>query len=513
MRLFLSFRDNAMLYKDITQWLRNKTFFMLFLGVLLLSESLSVLLSITPMAEGVAGVTIFASLLALLSLYALAIAFLGYGTTVREIESKTFELYELSGLSLEKMVLGKWFSMICQFYFGFFCIVPFIMFSFVLGGVDFYNLVTSMIIVSLYYAPFFLLVILLSLLVYKRKVAGVLRGLFHLVLFIPSLYFTLILFFTTQTRQSGGPIASLSTTLNHLLQLQWSTVLHVFFFFFFYGLLCCLLFFYCCQTICPRIDSRATVCQFLTFLFTGSYLAYYTAVIYVTPGPSNYFGSMYMPVFLLLMLTGFVHFYSDTQIPCMAKKRRASARRLSWFYFMFEPTAHGYFRTLSLMYILLLLFTAALYFLHTDSLSFIPTDINATRFISNSSLALQVPYFLAIPASFLLHVPFFKNNTRRIRTSIFWWWFGLGVTLCFFISANTYNAGYQSSLPHIVFLFLSVMISPLSSFFADIDCTIPADIATLRIALGIFGIIMMYTIIKRRTAAEAIKVTGHEESE
>lgn len=39
--------------------------------------------------------------------YALIIAFLGNGLTSREFMNRTFELYELSGMSLERMVGGN----------------------------------------------------------------------------------------------------------------------------------------------------------------------------------------------------------------------------------------------------------------------------------------------------------------------------------------------------------------------------------------------------------------------
>jgi hypothetical protein len=55
--------DNAMLYKDLTQWLRNKTFVGLFFGLLLLAEGISVFVSSITKTPGNAGPVVFSLLL------------------------------------------------------------------------------------------------------------------------------------------------------------------------------------------------------------------------------------------------------------------------------------------------------------------------------------------------------------------------------------------------------------------------------------------------------------------
>ncbi len=106
------FQDNAMFYKDITQWLRNRTFGSLFFGLLLLAEMLSLFIIAGSDEISEPGVAMFYILYMVLFIYALVIAFMGNGLTAREFVNRTFELYELSGMSLERMVGGKLLSML-----------------------------------------------------------------------------------------------------------------------------------------------------------------------------------------------------------------------------------------------------------------------------------------------------------------------------------------------------------------------------------------------------------------
>jgi hypothetical protein len=78
--------DNAMLYKDLTQWLRNKTFVGLFFGLLLLAEGVSVFVSSITMTPGNAGPVVFSSLLLVLLFYGIIIAFCGYSLTSKDFE-------------------------------------------------------------------------------------------------------------------------------------------------------------------------------------------------------------------------------------------------------------------------------------------------------------------------------------------------------------------------------------------------------------------------------------------
>ena len=59
-----TFYDNAMLYKDVTQWMRNRTFATLFIGLLVVAELIAVTVSVIPFNQkadaGVAAYTFLA---------------------------------------------------------------------------------------------------------------------------------------------------------------------------------------------------------------------------------------------------------------------------------------------------------------------------------------------------------------------------------------------------------------------------------------------------------------------
>ena len=115
---YLVFRDNAMVYKDVTQWLRNRSFLVLFFGLLALAEGVSGLIMSLGEEVPQPGNVTFVVLYVILGFYAFIIAVTGYTLAAKEFQNRTFELYELSGMSLERMVGGKLLSMICQFFFG-----------------------------------------------------------------------------------------------------------------------------------------------------------------------------------------------------------------------------------------------------------------------------------------------------------------------------------------------------------------------------------------------------------
>src|SRR5690606_1846702 len=134
-----------MFYKDITQWLRNRTFASLFFGLLLVAETLSLFIIAGSDEISNPGTSMFYTLFLVLIIYAMLIAYLGNALTSREFVNRTFELYELSGMSLERMVGGKVLSMLYQFFFGFFCLVPFMFFAYFLGGLDFLEMLVGVI--------------------------------------------------------------------------------------------------------------------------------------------------------------------------------------------------------------------------------------------------------------------------------------------------------------------------------------------------------------------------------
>ena len=69
--------DNAMLYKDTTQWLRNQTFLGLFILLLGLAWGASVIVGMLPIPAGDGGPAVFVFLAGMLGVYSLVLAFQG----------------------------------------------------------------------------------------------------------------------------------------------------------------------------------------------------------------------------------------------------------------------------------------------------------------------------------------------------------------------------------------------------------------------------------------------------
>jgi hypothetical protein len=87
-------------------------------------------------------------------------------------------------MSLEKMIRGKFLSMMAQFLFGFFCIVPFLFFSYLLGGLDFYTIWAVLILAAILVPPLFLFALTVALYSYQVKALSILFRVGGLLLLI-----------------------------------------------------------------------------------------------------------------------------------------------------------------------------------------------------------------------------------------------------------------------------------------------------------------------------------------
>jgi hypothetical protein len=181
--------DNALLYKDITQWLRRRLFGYLYFGLLILAEFITLLVGFFSVGSQETGKDNFYALFSVLCIYAVVIALVGYKKISDEYLNQTFDLYIITGLTNQKMVLGMLFSMFGQFLFGFFCIVPFLFFSYFMGGLDFILIITMLVNVCMWVIPFYLVCIMFAFF----KSAWLKVGVFFLALFcMPTPFFWFI---------------------------------------------------------------------------------------------------------------------------------------------------------------------------------------------------------------------------------------------------------------------------------------------------------------------------------
>ena len=496
--------DNAMLYKDMTQWLRNRTFGVLFFGLLVAAEVIVASIMAAPFnREGRAGTTAFSFLAVALGLYALAVAWNGYALTTREFANRTFELFELSGLSLEKMILGKLFSMLAQFFFGFFCLLPFLFMAYNLGGVDFFDIIAVAIIILLATLPAYLMALLLSLFPGAKWIrAVIIVGGFFFVPFVARWVLMLLAMAFAASSRGGGPsFTSPSEFLMLLMTLDIGAITGTFYFLLIYAQVCLMMFYSCCNAIAPSVDSRQVHLKLLTLTLVVTILPKFG----VLPG-----------LFLLLSvecIIGLMYFYGRATEPLMARNRRRDAKRavtrgVQW---LFAANSWGALRT-----VLCLCSLVAAQWLVVTWLTILldgyhpglfvgghySPSFDIPRFSEHLSIAsapLQMPFFLAVPAVFLLQIPRNRHRPVRLRVSVLAWWLVLGIPLAVATAING-DVIYNTGIAPLVLNIAGTFLSPISSMASAIKMqSFPGDVLPwVRLVLGFFGLALMWLTLRRR---------------
>ena len=87
--------QNAMLYKDVTQWMRRRTFLTFFFGLLGIAEVTALLVAMSDTEQG--GLIIFGILTGVTLLYLIGLAGMAFRLFADELGNRTFELFEMAG--------------------------------------------------------------------------------------------------------------------------------------------------------------------------------------------------------------------------------------------------------------------------------------------------------------------------------------------------------------------------------------------------------------------------------
>lgn len=520
--------DNAMLYKDITQWLRNKTFLVLFFGLLAAAEGFSLFIMALGEEIGRPGAAVFSVLYFVLLLYGFVIAYMGHSLTSREFLNRTFELYELSGMSLERMIGGKFLSMVYQFYFGFFCIVPFLFFAYFLGGLDFLDVVSGMILVSLIVPPVYLIALLTALTTKLKQIAtlGKIAAVGLVVLFS---FFGFISIFS---RSFFGTYLfdQITELLKQILSGNRDVLLAVAVFLVFYLQLCLLLFYLCCHMVSRETDSREVAIKVLCLTLTLSWLGLIATMSFLNSYEREVPVWALLPVYGLFGLTGLLLFFSPMRIPVIVKNRyREGRRRKRLFFWIFQPGPRGMLRYLLLVIAVCALYSFGMYSviaagwvkLSTSLLSSsgytpgigapshgVATSYDSwTDWVRMLSYLIQLPFFISFPIGFFTaFFPKVRENVAVQRTLVACWWGFAGAVVAFYATwARMYRRDYSALLE-----FASLIVSPISSFIVTGNPQSPMhDFGIyVRVGLGILGIYLMHGILRRRAREEAAEA-GH----
>lgn len=500
------FGDNAMFYKDITQWLRNRIFTSLFFGLLLIAEVLSLFIIGGSTDITNPGVSMFYTLYLLLIIYALLVAFMGNSLTSREFVNRTFELFELSGMSLEGMVGGKLLSMLYQFFFGFFCLVPFMFFSYFLGGLDFFEMLVGIFMAAVFALPLYLLSLLAALTGRFKAIAVVVRigSIFALGIFSIFAFFS---FFSNEPLLHEV-VTSMTGFYKKLFAGMSDTLFEFLAYLAVYVQVCLLLFYFACDSLSRETDSREIPIKVLTGTLIISWMAFYVIGI-MNYGHSA--GSAYwttIPVTLALLTLGIRTFYNRPAVPPIVALRYKDAglfRRS--FFAVFQPGIRGSIRTLLLMTALAA--AGAQLALSLRSPTFSIDSKTSLEWWNAMSLLIQVPWFLAIPSVLLIRVRDLRHNYVAQRTILLAWWVILGALVLAYLSWKRSpifgyaHSGYADS--SIVDTFIVILFSPLSSFSAlsSDDVIMQATSGYIRIGAGLAGAVLMWYYMRNVLQHEA----------
>ena len=487
--------DNAMLFKDLTQWMRKRTFQFLFFGLLFLSEVICGIIMLLPTESPLVGVVLFNILFFIQMIYSLSIAGMAYNLTAREFQNRTFELYEISGMSLEKMVLGKFTSMYYQFLFGFFCLVPFMFVAYILGGVDFSYLFVMTVSLVLAAAPVYLFILFISLNSRIVKIGGLLR--------LIMLFFGVIFGIYIITGMIGfiimghGVSRGISSFMDSLVSLDLKVLGAVFVFFVFYFQVCLLLFYLCCDALSGVNDSRETQVKLLALLLTFTWFCFWLGLLFINAGAGEeIFFLAFIPAFSLWCGIGWFYFYNRFDAPVVARKRKQEARGIKRaVHYLFEPGARGSFRVFLLLMALVGIFWL-LYNLAWN-LNALPTKDLEYLGIA-ASFPLQIPFFLAVPCGILMAFRAFREKYKVIRLfSLLVWIPGaIGLLIIRGVFEGIYR--FRDSFTEVLFDFLSLVVSPITSVILEMDGHSSLDSAgyIIRIFLGAIGLYIMWCITR-----------------
>ncbi len=486
--------DNAMLYKDMTQWIRNKTFIGLFFGLLLLSEFITVMVIVLPESSRNPGSILFNILLFLLFGYGAVTAIMGYSLTNKEFTTQTYELYEMAGMSLEKMVSGKVLSLLAQFYFGFFCILPFIFVSYILRGLDFLVVLTVTIGIFLGSVPFFLAVFLFSLMGKTIKVGWLGRAVlifFMLNVGIYSLFISLVIIFGP----SGG--TDLWDAIWRFFSPNLRGGLHLLTTLAVYAQVCLLLFYTSCQALSRANDSREAHIKGLALLLCVTWPFLVGLINTASSGSGGSVGLAflaYLPLYILFLLIGLGFFLNRVSMPPMVRIRMENSRKPLQRH-MLRFLGQGSAGTVRF-------FLAAFALLVLSSLWM---ERMLSDFVYKMmSLMVQTAWFLAIPAAFLLLISKLRGRYKEIRIITIAMWV-VGSIIVAFLSALL-AAGYSDdySVYQALIQYTGIVLSPLISiiYLGDEYSEHGITSMLIRTILGGAGLFVMFRVTARRILRE-----------
>jgi len=487
-----------MFYKDITQWLRNKTFGLLFFGLLFVAEAIALAVIAGSDNEQGSGKSLFYVLYTVLMVYGVIIAVYGNVLTSKEFVNRTFELYELSGMSLERMVGGKLLSLVYQFLFGFFLLVPFMFFSYFLGGLDFLEVILGPLLAILMALPLYLVTISSSLNSKSRQVniGGRLASGFFMGWFILFMMFSM----GRNTSAIGWLIKQVSDAVKGALHGDLSVLLLIFAIVAAYAQACLLLFYFACNSISRENDSREISIKVLLTTLTLSWFALLAIRLQMGSFSEISMYLMGVPLFIVLLILGMTTFYNRPGVPPIVRRRFANKgsfrKAILW---LFQPGTLGSVRSTLFIVLLSVLVGFAVvnvlgsgaYHGRTWSAMFGGSSSSIdvqTQWFNIMSLLIQVPWFLVWPMILFSRSEGLSRNYSQQRGLAIALWALIGIVVMVYIGYS-HSSRYSSDSDPIGTA-LAALLSPLSSVIVLANDKDYGTGVSVRMATGLLGIFL-----------------------
>jgi hypothetical protein len=165
---------SPLVVKEVRQVVRGREFSLSFGASLVAGLIVAFLGATDAAAGGTSGNWTFVALMACLGFLALAVVPLGaFNALRRERVEQTFDLITLTALSSRRVVVGKLMAQAVRLTTLFAAMAPFVAMSFLLGGIDFVTIATSLVMLFMASLWFCALCVFFSALARSRALSGV----------------------------------------------------------------------------------------------------------------------------------------------------------------------------------------------------------------------------------------------------------------------------------------------------------------------------------------------------
>jgi hypothetical protein len=472
-RLANRFELNPMMFKELTQGVRNRAFLSLFFS--LMSCGLLTVILGASWGDAASGPWVFGFLVIGLHVYGTALGVRALLLTTGEMENKTFDLYTLAGMTPEKMARGKLFTMWYAYFFGLSCLAPFMLSSYFMGGLDFLSIFAVLGCVTLAHLYYYMIC----------SLAAMARGLSKSRTLILVGYGLGVLFFGFMGIGGISEYAfdNSGRELLEIKGLQWVG-------FSFYTLAYILtyfgMFYISCQLMCPETDTREHVLRGLATIGWLALLGVYMAM--EISGDSS-FGEWLAVYWLCFLAFGLVFWINREDMPIIVRNQwrgyKGWQRATLW---LLEPGRRGAARHMVILWAvaIIALLCWEILGLQSSKRLYSYATYSAWKAVL---LPITIMYFLVISDWLARQVRVIgaKPATRRVAVGAAWALIALAMILGLTFAQGGNLDPTQDPMIHGAGIFLTPMLT-LYAFWGDGATKVIPLILCIHLPIALMGL-------------------------